>query len=96
MALPASADERFFSVLCLIKHREEMHAEDAQHERRGIKGFRSLQGRIKMLELFAIILAVVWILSMAASYTMGGFIHSFLVFAIAIIVYRVATKQECY
>ncbi|TLU83293.1 MAG: lmo0937 family membrane protein [Chlorobium sp.] len=49
-----------------------------------------------MLELFAIILALLWILSMALSFTMGGFIHSFLVFAIAIIVYRVATKQECY
>ncbi|NTV61087.1 MAG: lmo0937 family membrane protein [Chlorobiaceae bacterium] len=49
-----------------------------------------------MLELFAIILAVLWILSMAVSYSMGGFIHSFLIFAIAIIVYRVVTKQECY
>ncbi|NTW56382.1 MAG: lmo0937 family membrane protein [Chlorobiaceae bacterium] len=49
-----------------------------------------------MLELFAIIMALLWILSMALSFTMGGFIHSFLVFAIAIIVYRVATKQECY
>ena len=42
-----------------------------------------------MLETIAVILVVLWLLGLATSYTMGGFIHALLVIAIVVIVIRV-------
>jgi hypothetical protein len=42
-----------------------------------------------MLETIAIILAVLWLLGLVSSYTMGGFIHALLVLAIVVLVVRV-------
>lgn len=42
-----------------------------------------------MLETIAIILLILWALGLVSAYTMGGFIHILLVFAIVIILLRV-------
>ena len=42
-----------------------------------------------MLETIAVILVVLWALGMVSSYTMGGFVHVLLVFAIVVILVRV-------
>ena len=42
-----------------------------------------------MLETIAIILVVLWVLGLVASYTMGGFIHALLVIAVVVILVRV-------
>jgi hypothetical protein len=42
-----------------------------------------------MLETLAIILAVLWLLGLVSSYTMGGFIHILLVLAVVVVVVRV-------
>ena len=42
-----------------------------------------------MLWTIAVILAVLWLLGMVSSYTLGGFIHILLVLAIVAIVIRV-------
>jgi len=42
-----------------------------------------------MLETLAIILAILWLLGLVSSYTMGGFIHVLLVLAVVVIVIRV-------
>ena len=39
-----------------------------------------------MLVTIAIILLVLWVLSLVSSYTMGGFIHILLVIAVVVIV----------
>jgi hypothetical protein len=41
-----------------------------------------------MLETIAIILVVLWLLGFVSSYTMGGFIHLLLVFAIIAVLVR--------
>jgi multisubunit Na+/H+ antiporter MnhE subunit len=41
-----------------------------------------------MLTLFAIILFVAWIVAVAASYTLGGWIHGLLVVAIILVLVR--------
>jgi hypothetical protein len=41
-----------------------------------------------MLETIAIILLVLWALGLVTSYTLGGFIHILLVFAVVILVVR--------
>ena len=41
-----------------------------------------------MLETIAIILLVLWLLGLVTSYTLGGFIHILLVFAIVMFVVR--------
>ena len=41
-----------------------------------------------MLEFLAIILVVLWLLGLVSSYTMGGFIHILLVFAIVVVLIR--------
>jgi hypothetical protein len=38
-----------------------------------------------MLWTIAVILAVLWLLGMVSSYTMGGFVHLLLVLAVAIV-----------
>jgi hypothetical protein len=47
-----------------------------------------------MLETIAIILAVLWLLGMVSSYTLGGFIHVLLVIAILIVVVRVISGRS--
>ena len=42
-----------------------------------------------MLWTIAVILAVLWLLGLVSSYTMGGFIHILLVLAIIVIVINV-------
>jgi len=47
-----------------------------------------------MLETIAIILIVLWLLSLVSSYTMGGLIHILLVIAIVVILMRVIRGQR--
>lgn len=42
-----------------------------------------------MLWTIAVVLAVLWLLGMASSYTLGGFIHLLLILAIASVLIRV-------
>ena len=42
-----------------------------------------------MLETIAIVLLVLWALGLVTSYTMGGFIHVLLLFAVIVLVMRV-------
>ena len=42
-----------------------------------------------MLWTIAVILAVLWLLGLVSSYTMGGFIHVLLVLAVIIVLVRV-------
>jgi hypothetical protein len=52
----------------------------------------ALQGatrRIEMLWTIAVVLAVLWLLGLVSSYTMGGFIHILLVLAIVIVLINV-------
>lgn len=41
-----------------------------------------------MLELFAIVLILLWLLGMVSSYTIGGFIHILLVVAVIMLLVR--------
>jgi hypothetical protein len=41
-----------------------------------------------MLELFALILIILWLLGMVSSYTIGGFIHILLVVAVIMLLVR--------
>ena len=47
-----------------------------------------------MLQTLAIVLAVLWLLGMVGSYTMGGFIHVLLVLAIVMILFRVLSGRR--
>jgi hypothetical protein len=42
-----------------------------------------------MLETIAVVLVVLWIMGLVTSYTMGGFIHILLVFAVIVVLIRV-------
>lgn len=42
-----------------------------------------------MLETIAIILIILWALGLVSSYTIGGFIHFLLIFAIIMILIRI-------
>lgn len=42
-----------------------------------------------MLETIAIVLVIMWALGLVSSYTLGGFIHILLVFAIIVILIRI-------
>ena len=42
-----------------------------------------------MLWTIAVVLALLWLLGMVSSYTMGGFVHLLLVLAIATVLIRV-------
>lgn len=53
------------------------------------KSVSSINRRIKMLETFAIILVILWILGLVTSFTLGGFLHALLVIAIVILLIRV-------
>jgi hypothetical protein len=45
--------------------------------------------RLAMLYTIAIVLAVLWVLGLVTSYTMGGFIHILLVLAVIMILVQV-------
>lgn len=47
-----------------------------------------------MLETIAIVLIVLWVLGLATSVTMGGFIHLLLVLAVIVIVVRVIQGRK--
>lgn len=42
-----------------------------------------------MLETLVVLLIILWLLGVASSYTLGGFIHILLVIAVIVIVLRV-------
>jgi len=42
-----------------------------------------------MLWTIAVILAILWLLGLVSSYTMGGFVHLLLVLAIVVVLVRV-------
>jgi len=44
---------------------------------------------VDLLWTIAVILAVLWLLGMVSSYTMGGFLHLLLVLAIVVVLIRV-------
>ena len=41
-----------------------------------------------MFEIIAVVFVMLWLLGLITSYTMGGFVHIFLVIAIVVIVVR--------
>ena len=47
-----------------------------------------------MLTTIAVILAVLWLLGLVSSYTMGGFIHILLVIAVIMIVFNVLSGRK--
>ncbi len=47
-----------------------------------------------MLYTIAIILAVLWVLGLVSSYTMGGFIHILLVIAVIMIIFNVLSGRK--
>jgi Family of unknown function (DUF5670) len=47
-----------------------------------------------MLWTIALILAVLWILGLVSSYTMGGFIHILLVLAVIIVLFRLLSGRR--
>ncbi|WP_262966983.1 lmo0937 family membrane protein [Methylobacter psychrophilus] len=47
-----------------------------------------------MLESIAIILIVLWALGLVSAYTLGGFIHILLVFAVIIILLRIINGRR--
>jgi len=56
----------------------------------GASGFVPFVPRRRtMLGTIAVILIVLWLLGLVSSYTLGGFIHILLVFAIVVILIRV-------
>jgi hypothetical protein len=47
-----------------------------------------------MLYTIAVILLILWLLGLVSSYTMGGFIHLFLVIALIVIVVRLLQGRK--
>jgi len=47
-----------------------------------------------MLYTIAVILAVLWLLGLVSSYTMGGFIHILLVIAVILVVFNVLSGRK--
>ena len=47
-----------------------------------------------MLWTIALILAVLWILGLVSSYTMGGFIHILLVLAVIVVLFRLISGRR--
>jgi len=45
-----------------------------------------------MLWTIAVVLAVLWLLGLVSSYTLGGFIHILLVIAIVVVLLRVINR----
>jgi len=47
-----------------------------------------------MLWTIVVVLALLWLLGMLTSYTMGGFIHLLLAIAIIVVLFRVITGRK--
>jgi len=47
-----------------------------------------------MLETIFVILVVLWLLGLVSSYTLGGYIHLLLVFALVVILIRVLQGRK--
>ena len=47
-----------------------------------------------MLYIIAVILAVLWLLGLVTSYTMGGFIHVLLVIAVVVVLVRIIQGRK--
>jgi hypothetical protein len=47
-----------------------------------------------MLYTIVVVLAVLWLLGLASSYTMGGLIHLLLVVAVVMVVYQLLTGRR--
>ena len=47
-----------------------------------------------MLWTIAVVLAVLWLLGLVSSYTLGGFIHVLLVLALAMVLIRIIQGQR--
>jgi hypothetical protein len=47
-----------------------------------------------MLWTIAVILAVMWLLGMVSSYTLGGFLHVLLVLAVAVVLIRIIQGRQ--
>jgi hypothetical protein len=47
-----------------------------------------------MLEVIAVILLVLWVLGLASSYTLGGFIHLLLALAVIVILVRILQRRR--
>lgn len=47
-----------------------------------------------MLETLIVVLAILWVLGLVSSYTLGGFIHVLLVLAVIILVLRVVQGRR--
>lgn len=46
-----------------------------------------------LLETIAVILVILWLLGLLSSYTLGGFIHIFLVIALVVLVLRLVRRS---
>lgn len=47
-----------------------------------------------MLYTIAVVLAILWLLGLVSSYTMGGLIHVLLVLAIVVVLLRVISRHS--
>jgi hypothetical protein len=47
-----------------------------------------------MLYTIAVVLLVLWLLGLVTSYTMGGFIHIFLVIALCVFLFNIITSRR--
>ena len=47
-----------------------------------------------MLETIAIVLVVLWLLGLASSYTLGGYIHILLVIALVVVLIRIIRGKD--
>lgn len=47
-----------------------------------------------MLYTIAVVLAVLWLLGLVSSYTMGGFIHILLVLAVVMVVFNLVSGRK--
>ena len=47
-----------------------------------------------MLYTIAVVLAILWLLGLVTSYTLGGFIHILLVMAIVVVLLRVISGRK--
>jgi len=57
-------------------------------------GMQTVKECYQMLWTISVILIVMWLLGMASSYTMGGFIHILLVIAIVTVLLRVISGRR--
>ena len=53
-----------------------------------------VRGRINMLWTIILVLFVLWVLGLASSYTLGGFIHVLLVLAVIVFLFNLLTGRR--